>query len=108
MKRERKMYSCNNCLRKGTAVCRDCVATAFPSGGTSKPSHYEEKGQDGQPQENVFIVCIGKPESDELVPKQEHDAKRLAAIKAAVDKCLKDGKQIPDEWITEYNELSKK
>ena len=107
MEKERRKYSCNDCLRKGTAVCQDCVATEFPSGGTSKPSHYKEREQD-EKQRKVVIVCIGTPESDELMPKQEHDAKRLAAIKAAVDKCLKDGRQIPDEWITEYNELSKK
>ena len=53
------------------------------------------------------LIDIKKPPQG-LIPKKIHDKNRLDDIKNAVIRYLEEDKEIPSEWIQEYNDLCQK
>ncbi len=101
---DNKEYNCKDCLHKGSELCEHCTAVSYPSGRTSRPTHFRsvEDSIIRIRLEDITVPPFG------LKPKYIHDEHRAIDISNAIVRYLRNSLPIPIEWVEEYNELRTK
>ncbi len=100
---ENKEYNCRDCVYKGTEVCEQCTAIKYPSGRTSRPTHFRTVESSVI---KISVEDLAPPLG--LKPKCIHDEHRAIDISKAIVRYLNNRLPIPIEWVEEYNELRTK
>lgn len=92
-------YNCKDCINRGTEICENCVTTKYPSGRTSKPSHYQTK------EEALLRIRVQTVPPIGIMPRHIHEERRADELAKAIIRYANSGTPIPTEWVAEHNEL---
>ena len=93
-------YNCKDCINRGTEICENCVTTKYPSGRTSKPSHYQIK------EEALLRISVQTVPPIGIMPRHIHEERRADELAKANIK-IEDLNVRVDSLNTEVSNVSK-